>query len=264
MRDVRRIHCAPFFGGYSFGAGRASKSTAVFDPATLSLSAWYRTDYPGSPWTSTASAGSSGSADSLTEATNPPGSFFVNGKDTADFDGTNDRLAASSCPFSDLTGTISFAALINFDAIANAINSANPYEDTCLFVDVDGAFGVAVADDTGTKKLRGFAYTGAAYDIVDLTTASFGTGAWIAIFAEYNKGATTFSGGTNNDTFASGTANGSYSFAGKAMRVGTNYNQTSDFLDGKVAELMWATSDTITTNRANIRSYFNSRYAVST
>ncbi len=239
------------------GTGSATGS-AVFDPATLSLSAWYK-DYAGSPWESAASAGASATADDLTEGTNPP----TAASGAADFDGTNDKLGCASTPYADLTGAITFVALVNFDAIANAINGPQPYSDTCLFVDEDGAFGVCVADDTGTKKLRAFAYTGAAYDIVDITTASFGTGAWKMIFVRYDGGANTFEGGTNDDALASGSANGSYNFALKTMKLGANYLGNSAFLNGKVQELMWSTTALSDDDRDDIRSYFNATYGLS-
>jgi hypothetical protein len=68
---------------------------AAFDPATLSLTGWWRGNYTASPWVGTASAGSSGTRN-VTEATNPPSTGAAqNLLVPALFDGTNDKLTSA-------------------------------------------------------------------------------------------------------------------------------------------------------------------------
>jgi hypothetical protein len=74
----------------------AVNNETVFDPGTLSLTGWWRANYSASPWTGTASAGTSGSHD-LSEATNPPTTgTTVNGFTPARFNGTNQILNAGT------------------------------------------------------------------------------------------------------------------------------------------------------------------------
>jgi hypothetical protein len=82
---LRRSHLVPASGG------------AVFDPATLSLTGWWRAAYAGSPWAPTASAGTSGTANRDlgvdSGAATPSVGTALNGLDTADFDGSTQSMA---------------------------------------------------------------------------------------------------------------------------------------------------------------------------
>jgi hypothetical protein len=65
------------------------------NPANMALTGWWRGAFASSPWSGTASAGTSGS-NALTESTNPPAvGATLNGIASADFDGTNDQLNAA-------------------------------------------------------------------------------------------------------------------------------------------------------------------------
>lgn len=84
---------------------------ASFDPTTLSLTAYWRANYSASPWSGTASTGTSGS-NTLSEATNPPGTgTAVNSYTPARFDGTNDQMTASGTVATYL-GTRQFAGWV--------------------------------------------------------------------------------------------------------------------------------------------------------
>lgn len=228
-----------------------------WSPATPATPAqWTKANYTGSPWTATNGV-------NLTEATNAPATgSAVGGFTPANFDGTNDKLAGSAVPYSNLNGSITFASLVYIDTMASGV--VNPYEDSCLLADSDGAFGVSFGDIASVKTLRAFAYNGAGYDTVDVTTAAFLTGAWVLVFVRYDGSANTFEGGANANTLASGSANGAYTYAAQTMKVGTDYAGTGKFFDGKMLEhIVWnsAISDA---NRTKLRKYVNQRYGVTT
>lgn len=90
---------------------------------TLSLTGYWRanaTNYAASPWTGTASAGTSGGRN-LTEATNPPAAGTAqNGFVPADFDGTNDILAPAATTLDTFANALAFSgwALIRPDSVA--------------------------------------------------------------------------------------------------------------------------------------------------
>ncbi len=218
---------------------------------------WVKANYTGSPWVASHGV-------NLTEGTNAPstGSTVGTGSFTpADFDGTNDKLAGSAVPYANLNGSISFATLIYIDAMA--AQAANPYQDVCYFADSDGAFGLSQGVVAATDSLRAFAYTGAVYNTVDITTNAFHTGAWILVFMRYDGSANTFEGGTNGDTLASGSANGGYSYAAQTMSVGSAYNQASPFLNGKILEHIFWGATINDANRTKLRKYCNQLYGVS-
>ncbi len=223
-------------------------------PATPSQ--WVRANFTASPWVNINGL-------DLTEATNPPsaGAPVGTGAYTpADFDGTNDRLGATAVPYSNLNGSISFATLVYVDAIA--ARAANGYQDVCYFTDSDGAFGISQGVIAATDSLRVFVYNGSGYDVVDVTTNAFHSGAWVLVFMRYDGSANTVEGGTNGDTLASGSANGSYAYAAQTMQVGTAYNGTP-FLNGKMLEHIFWSATINDANRVKLRKYCNQRYGVS-
>ena len=84
-------------------------ATDYFEPvdvSQLSLSAWYRTDYAGSPWGPTDSYGKSLANGSMTEATFAPTvGTSLNGHPTAAFNGTTRVLANANALTSFISAT---------------------------------------------------------------------------------------------------------------------------------------------------------------
>lgn len=167
MRDVPRIHRAPFYGGFSFGAGRAGKvAAAVFDPATLSLTGWWRADsttgYVAGTWDGVASAGGSGSRD-LTQGTGgqqPGTSISYSGHTAPDFDGTDDVLANATA----ISTMLSASAwrgwwLVHIDAIS--ANSATSYLNDCIMQDSGAYWGIYARANGGSPLVYAYQWDGA-------------------------------------------------------------------------------------------------------
>ena len=248
MREPRRILCAPFFGGYSFGAGRASKqATSVFDPASLSPTGWWRGSYGGSPWSD-----ASGNSRTLTEATNPPSTgAAVNGYTPADYDGTNDILNGTAITtFFGTSGSI--WCLFYADAAPSPVND---YSDGTMF-----------GDPTNGECNLGFTTSGVGMCVLDDTVnyrrlnVACGTGGWHLAQSKWN--------GSNlyvrvdNGSWSS-TACGPFTpiSAGNALS-GYGYTAAIRF-DGRILDMGVKNAVISDGDFDNIRSYCNSRYGVS-
>lgn len=227
---------------------------AVYDPAGLSLTGWWRASYAGSPWTPTASAGSSGSNGNLAEATNPPATgTAVNGLTPADFDGTNDQLSnatAMSTYLSDAAGSI--VSLFYADAAGADVGATAYYGYDALFSDDTNGF-LALTFTTAGVTLG--CYNGATFDGL---AVACGTGAWHLAQARWN--ATDIE--VRIDSGAWSTLARTVSMAGAdGIRVGTNYGQAS-FLDGKILETMTAQARLSDGNFDDLVSYVNDTYGL--
>lgn len=238
-------------------AGNAATSAAGFDPATLSLTGWWRGSYTGSPWVGTASAGSSGSRD-VSEATNPPSvGSAQNGFTPADFDGTNDQLvAALGCNsfFTDSAGGGWILAKANSAAADPGAGSR--YDAPGLLVE-SGA-GTTFGVNYSTAGVSIDAYDGASW--VERAVA-MSTGAYHLIFFRWNtsvlelgvdSGAMSSTAFTGIDTLA----------GGNALVLGRNYNSVAVF-DGDILDAGTFNTFPSDTDRANVRTYVNARYALS-
>lgn len=139
--------------------------TAVFNPATLNLSGWWRANYTGSPWVPTASAGNSGTNGNLAEATNPPTiGASQNAKAPAEFNGTNQIITTDNAMTTYLgnsAGSVwgvfrASAAAVDAGAGLRIDNKGLVYQDTggTVFGIGYSASGVTVAYyDTGYREL---------------------------------------------------------------------------------------------------------------
>lgn len=234
---------------------------AVYDPAVLSLTGWWRPDYGGSPWAGTASAGASGSRN-LAEATNPPSTgAALNGYTPADFDGTNDKLALSGGLYLDsllgnATGSFWFAVLVYFDSV---IADAGAINNPIVFGDADNVnVGLSISDG-GAEAFMYDTTTG--YSATSSVSCS--TGAYHLLQVWHD--------GTNLNLLVDQTAAtpaaipltwfDTYS-SGMAATVGTN-TYAGQWVDGRIAELLTMASDPGSTVRTDVRSYINARYALS-
>lgn len=216
----------------------AATKEAVFTPATLALTGWWRASFGGSPWAGTASAGASGS-NSLSEATNPPAvGSAQNGFTPASFDAVDDVLAATGT-LATYAGATAIAGWILFSANA----SANQY----IFGDSAGYFELNDSSSTMVLTPGGVwrSYTVGAYQLI--TFRFDGTNAQIGV-----NEAPGAAGGAS--TAASSTP---MSLAG-ILRLPLN----GYLVNGLVLEIGLA--NTISNaNFANIKAYINTRYALS-
>jgi hypothetical protein len=235
---------------------RPQTGTSVFDPATLSLTGWWRASFAASPWVGTASAGTSGS-NNLTEATNPPtvGSA-LNGLNPASFNGSTKQLTAGGTVSTYVSPTAySGWALVNIAAIATDSGTGSPYVNDHVFADtVGGYFGLALRS-TG-PGIQAYHLDATTYQVAATT---FTTSAWTLIQWRYdgtNIGVRVNSGSWVTQAAASMVAGA----AGAGLRMGHNYNVS--FLNGLVADAGLASSSFNDATFDQIKSYVNARYAL--
>lgn len=243
--------------GFGLSAGgraakkKSSGAAAAFDPANLSLTGWWRASYGGSPWSPTASAGSSGSNGNLAEATNPPAvGTAQNGLTPADFDGTNDVLTNATA-FSTLF-TASAGSIIVLFLADVAVAAGLVYDDPGLFVDGSNGFLSANYSDSG---FRAYVDDGATKSV----SVAASTGAYHVGQMKWNG--TNLSARVDSGSWSS-TACGNASNLAGTVKVGPNYAGVQ-FFNGRILELMCAASALADATFTDIVGYINSRYALS-
>jgi hypothetical protein len=163
-------------------------ATATFDPATLSLTGWWRADsttgYVAGTFDGVASAGGSGSRD-LTQGTgaNQPGTgVAIDGHTAPDFDGTNDFLTNATAISTMLSASAwRMWALIQTDAIAT--NDATSYNNDTVICDTGLFWGVFLRNNAGTQSVYAYQWDGAEKAVS--ITASI-TGNYTLIQARYD------------------------------------------------------------------------------
>ncbi len=234
-------------------------STPAFNPATLSLTGWWRANYTGSPWVGVASAGSSGSRE-LTEGTNPPATgSAINGLTPADFDGTNDMLNASTVGATNLehyftTSAYSYSLLIWADSATADAGNSDGYTMPGLIG--DGSFATPMGCSFSSSGIRAWHNASGNWDSVAVACS---TGGLRSVQVRYNG--TTLSTRVNGGSW-SDQARGNVGISLAAgFRIGRNY--ASVFFDGKIVDIMTASTALTDTNFNNINAYYNSRYGTS-
>ncbi len=242
------------------GDGVGWHNDAVFDPAVLDLSMWVRGDFASSPWSGVVSAGHSGER-SLSETTNPPSvGTTLNTWDSADFDGTNDTLKATTGGATTWTSYITDTAytmsvLFWADAATADAGNADSYVNPPIVADAtQGAIGIGFT----TSGVRAWHQVGGDYASVALAAT---TGAWHLVQVRYDGTTlqTRIDGGSwSNQTrgHVSATA------LGAQPQFGMNY-ASNKFFNGKVMEIIVAPSALSDANCDNILDYTNARYALS-
>lgn len=231
----------------------AGGSAPAFNPATLSLTGWWRASFSASPWVGTASAGSSGSRN-ISEATNPPAAgAALNGLTPADFDGTNDKLASAIAADQFVTATAGMCAvLFNADAAAADAGAALAYLNPSF---IGHNVTAEIYFTFSSSGVRLGSYNGV--DQNSLAVAC-GTAAWHLAVATWNG--TTLSLSVDGGAFSTLARTVSLSAAG-AILTGCNYNSTA-FFNGRIAELMTGAFTATAGDVANLKSYVNARYAL--
>lgn len=231
--------------------GRTLGGAAAFDPATLNLTGWYRSNYGGAPWVPTASAGASGTnGNFVTNGNDPAAGATQNGYTPADFDGTNDNLrqltTIDTAFFTTTAGTIICLAYADS---ANA-PTGNVYDDITVWRNSNANEGLSYT----TSGWTGFVYDGA-YKSLSVACA---TGAYHLVMMTWNGSVI----GMTLDSAAETTAAcGTLTMGGDAISMGVAYGGGDSF-DGRILELMTADVKLSGTDYANIKSYVNSRYAL--
>lgn len=229
-----------------------SAAVAGFDPASLSLTGWWRASFAGSPWVGTASAGGSGSRD-LTESTNQPATgSAVNGLTPADFDGTNDRLANGTAISTLLTASAWSAwALVYVDTIGSPPN----FTLGSIVCDTGGYWCIGTWTNSGTKAFVG-QWDGGPKG----AEAALSVGEWQLLQAKFDG--STLSIRVNGGTPGTSPC-GNIQVANGTLVLGRNYT-SAQFFDGKVLEVgLLGGSALSTPDEDQILSYCRDRYGLS-
>lgn len=227
-------------------------AAAVFDPATLALTGWWRASYPGSgTWLGTASAGGSGTQNLLEVTNSPSVGTAVNSLDPATFDGVNDKLAGAAFSTFATSSAYSGWALINIVSIGTNVAAPSLYDNDNVWS--NGAYAGLVLQSTGNVILYHF-------DSVQKgVSASFSTATWQLVQWKYD--------GTNikirvNGGSWSSTAAGSLADLTSNFQLSASYDGTAH-LNGDVLEVGLIDSALSDANFDNVLSYARSRYALS-
>jgi hypothetical protein len=242
--------------GLGLGLGGRAGGASYFDPATLSLTGWWRGSFSASPWVGTASAGTS-SANDLTEPTNVPAvGSSVNGYAPADFDGTNDLFTADGTATDYYTASAySGWALVNIDAIGT--NDATPYNnDHILAPSADAFHGIALRStgvvwawsyDTGSGLFNG-------------PTATFTTSTWQLV--QWKHGGGNLKIRVNEGAWdSSARSNLAAGFSNDLIHIGYN-PQANKYLNGRVLDLAVASSALSDDDFDDVLSYARGRYGL--
>lgn len=222
-------------------------SEAVYDPAVLSLTGWWRADYSGAPWAGTASAGSSDLFEMAAGSASPTTGTAQNGYVPADYNGSTQYLnsaTASTSFVGSAAGTI--IALFKADATPPAID-AQPYNDPPIIGDDAGNMGLTFT----SSGVTAFTYVGS---YVTKTVACTDS-AWHLVMMRWNS---TNLGVTLDSAADDTVACAAITHAGN-LATGVNYSAAA-FYAGLVLELMTIDSALSDGDYANIKSYVNSRY----
>lgn len=210
--------------------GTATRSGAFtylagFDPTTLSWNLLQRGSYGGSPWSGTASAGSSGSR-SLTGGTAPSVGAAQNGLTPADFNGTTQQLT-TSLAWSSLVSASQFFFDIIVLADTTSATSGSFDADTNVIGDVNGFLGVAFTNSGLTITMTD--------GTLKTVTVAAGTGSYQRFQARLASGGI-LSARVNGGSWSTLGSVGSISSIADTALVGRNYNATR-FLDGRLLHL---------------------------
>ncbi len=227
-----------------------SDAPAVFDPATLSLTGWWRASFGGAPWTPTASAGTSGAHGNLIAGTAPGVGTAQNTLTPADFNGTTHRLVSATATtsfVSQAAGTI-VAVFLSDSAVAQSAG----YDDPTILTNGNAEFALRFTSSGAGAMVYDGGYK--------LVNAACGTGAYHIAMARWNStivGVTVDSGA--EVTLSAGAL---ATLTADTLIVGTNY-ASGAFFDGRLLDLMVANTALTATDFGHIKSYANSRYALS-
>jgi hypothetical protein len=226
--------------------GQGSQASA--DPSSLPLTGWWRASYSGSPWVGTASAGASGSRD-LTEATNPAGAGATqNGYTPAAFDGIVQELSNGLAMSNFVSlGAGTAIALVN---VTSAPATTTPHQDPGIWA------------EAGDNVLLTFSTSGAAACIFDGVQQSVvvpcSTAAYHLLQMKWDGSDLKLR--VDSGTWAS-TSCGAVAGLPNGLVVGKNPGWA--FLDSQVLELMFSSSTLSDDECDTVKSYINSRYALS-
>lgn len=234
---------------------------AVFDPATLSLTGWWR-DFS-LIWNGTASAGTSASQ-SLNESTHPPTTgTALNGHATALFNGTNSVLEASGTEDTYLNSTAGSGwHLFKANSAHTDAGAGSRENNPQFFVDNNGVMGAGFSS-SGAFAFISDSSNGQTENVLACATGAYHLFQWKFHYASGMTLSARLDSGSWNiltSAFGSGLTG---TLSGNTISLGGKFNTTTPFFDGTVAEQ--GISDTVISDADfdNIKTYINARYGLS-
>lgn len=238
--------------GHRIGVGHRGGKKQGFDPATLTLSGWWRASYSGSPWAGTASGGSSGGRN-MSEGTNAPDvGAALNGLTPADFNGSNDLLTASVTSENIISAT-AWSSFVLFIADTAAADSALMYTLPQLYAAQSfEIYGIAFS----TAGVSLWQHDGSARQRVDIACA---TGGYHLAQAKWDGSLLKLrlDSGAWSETACTGFS-GLLSSTTPQLGSGAS----AAFFDGRIAEAGFAQTALSDATFDQILTYVNARYAL--
>ena len=225
-------------------------TAGVFDPATLSLTGWWRASFSGAPWTPTASAGSSASNGNLVVGTAPSTGTAVNGLTPASFNGTSHYLTGGTTGTFYSTGSGSLWCLCK--PTTTAVVASAGYDEPAVI-----STNQAIVNITYTTSGFGFVFFDTGYKIARTAATA---GSWHLAQMKWDGSNLRYrvDNGAWTD-LAAGPMSSSYLVY--PIQMGTNYSAVT-FFAGDVLEYGTCSTTLTDTDFDNIRLYANSRYGL--
>jgi hypothetical protein len=230
-------------------AGAAPSAPAVFDPATLSLTGWWRANFASIPWAGTASAGTS-AAKNLTNVgdVDPTTGTAQNGLTPAEFNGTS-QATSYAAAISNLVGASAGSVFALVRPGSAAASSGSALTDPAFWGDDGG--NLCMAFSTGGV---GFGFYDGVQKRIQIACT---TGAYHLLQMKWN--------GTN--AFARVDSGGWSSLAvGPIVSLVSNLSVGKQpfvaFYDFRLLDLGFASSVLSDGTFDDIKSYVNSRYGL--
>lgn len=225
-------------------------SFEYWSPASLvSLTGWWRVPYAGSPLT-----GVTGGA--LSEATNPPAignaARALGGFNTIDFDGTNDVLQ-SSTDWGSLVSGAAGSVFVLFNADTAAATAAAAYDDRPLVCDDNFGFNLGFSSGGICPAF----YDGGWKPAVPSRVAC-SPGAWHLAKCRWSGG--TLGWGVDSGAMTTTAVGALQTLAGNKLTLGRVQISGMARFDGRIAELITASSAIADADVTKIRNYCQQRY----
>lgn len=256
-RRRERVECAPPPIGFTLGAGgRAIKKRgASFDPSTLALTGWWRSNYSGSPWND--DSGNTRTLEQSNAGFRPVTGAPVNGYVPALFDASDDYMntvAVANNVFMSSTASSGWFLINSLGVPA----SVGVYQDGNLLTDsVNAETTFGHVDVSGTPKFIIALYAGA---YIRLEVA-MGTGAWH--IAQWKHDGVNMFARVDSGNWSS-TACGTLSFlTPSAFTMSVSYSAALK-MNGSVIDVGITNTVISDANFDNlVREYANGRYGLS-
>jgi hypothetical protein len=217
----------------------------------------YWTNFSGTPWLSTASAGSSGSNGNLVAGVAPSSGTIVSGFTPAKFDGSTQYLVTANAPSTFVT--LSAGTLWVYARIDSVIASAGASSDQGIIADNSGNEFMTVFFDGTTPVMQATVYDGA---FKTTPTSPFTVGQY-HLFQMWWDGTNLYSR-VNSNQVQSIACTGISSFTGgTAYNIGTNVS-AAHFINGSILEIGMKNTATTIQEMDQLRISLNKQYVETT